>query len=88
MTLHEAVRAVIAGTAASGAAGAALGALLGKVAPNFFAGHGASSPVETGLALGAIAGLVLGAMGCVILAAVKIWSDARLEARRPPAGKE
>jgi hypothetical protein len=41
--------------------------------------------VQTGLALGAITGLVLGALGCSLLAAVKMWVDAR---RDPPPPRD
>lgn len=82
MTLLQAIRAVLAGTAVAGVAGGLFGVILARAAPGFFSGfggqdHGDMDAVETGLALGAIGGLVLGSTGCVVLAAVKMWVDAR-----------
>jgi hypothetical protein len=85
--LPEAIRAVLLGTVASGVAGAILGGILGKATPGFFASRGGGDPVESGVALGAIAGLLLGAAGCVVLAAVKMWAEARF-ASRPGEDKE
>ena len=82
MTMESAVRAVLVGTVVAGVVGSGLGALLARAAPRFFEAHGSASPVESGLALGGIAGLVIGSAGCVLLAAVKIRADATVEAKR------
>lgn len=87
MGLPEAIRAVILGTVASGVVGGALGAALGSFAPGFFRwihhpeGE-LANPVELGLGLGAVCGLLLGAVGCVVLAAVIARRDAAAAAAR------
>ena len=95
MTLEKAILTVLLGTAASGAIGAAIGAALGMIAPTFFLRRDISElwsvpadPVETGLALGAISGLMLGAIGCVLLAVARMLADARIEAAKSRDAEE
>ena len=93
MSLTRAIHTVLLGTIAAGFAGGCLGAVLGRTAPGFFVGlagtgAGGSDPTETALALGAITGLVLGAIGCVVLAAVKMWGEDRRVPQRAEESEE
>jgi hypothetical protein len=78
--LPASIRSVIAGTAASGLAGALLGAAIGLLAPGFVLwvqsplAEGATvPPVPFALGLGAACGLLLGALGCTLLACAHAW---------------
>jgi hypothetical protein len=85
--LPQALAAVIGGTIASGVAGGIVGAAVGQIAPTFVAWlHSpvpgdpgpAFEPVEFGLGLGVVCGLILGAGASVFLVVVLVLRDAWL----------
>lgn len=85
--LPQAIAAVIGCTLASGVAGGIVGAAVGRFAPSFVAwlhspvanAPGAAfEPVEFGLGLGVVCGLLLGSVASVFLVVVLVIRDAWL----------